>query len=520
MDQARAGADTGILGPVGAPTGGWLGRHRYGALATVVLVLTAIQTRNGQWSTDMWEHVAVVRELIAHPFDPAHPQVASDATHPGYSPYTVGLGLIGNGLGVGALGVLSAAALVNVGLLLVALRTFVVEVTGNRRAPFWALVLVLALWGLDPYRYSGFYGLNSIGFVAPYPSTFATAVALGTLVAALRWTRERRPGLLAVVALGTALVALVHPLSAPWLALALAAVAGRVGRDRRALAALGAAGIVAVGLALAWPWYSLLDLVRSSDELDALNRSMYVHVAQRIFPALLGLVVVARRSRVDRLDLLGLFLAGSGGLWLVGALTDNTSFGRSLPFVVLVLHVALADGIGRIEATTSWRSAPGRVRAGAAGLVGLLLLGVVTAGPGLVRMVPEALLPASTRSSEALVRPDERYGFLTDSVGRTEVVTGSRVEDDRVIPALAGRTLALGTPRPFVTDADARRAARRTFLDPATAPARRAEIQERYDLRFVLLHAEDPRDRRLLAALERAGAQVVHDDGDLVLVEL
>ena len=72
-----------ILGAVAAPSGGWPPRHRYALLALVVLVLTGIQTLNGQWSTDMWEHVAVVRELIAHPFDPSHPLVLLRRHPPG-----------------------------------------------------------------------------------------------------------------------------------------------------------------------------------------------------------------------------------------------------------------------------------------------------------------------------------------------------------------------------------------------------------------------------------------------------
>jgi hypothetical protein len=168
-------ASDAILGAVPAPSGSWPARHRYGLLAAVVVLLTTIQTLNGQWSTDMWEHVAVVRELIARPFDPGHPLVLSDAAHPGFSPYTVVLGILGDLTGAGAIAVLSVAAVVNVVLLVLAFRLLVVEVTRNERAPFWALVFVLLLWGVTPYRYSGFFGLNSIGFVAPYPSTFATA---------------------------------------------------------------------------------------------------------------------------------------------------------------------------------------------------------------------------------------------------------------------------------------------------------------------------------------------------------
>jgi hypothetical protein len=516
-DEAGLPADD-ARGPVEAPGGHWVVRHRYWLLAGVVTALVTIQTLNGQWSTDMWEHVAVVRELIAEPVDPQHPQVLSDATHPGFSPYTVVLGVIGGVLDLSALTVLSVAAVVNVVLLLVALRALVVEATANQRAPFWALMFVLLLWGLRPYRYSGFYNLNSIGFVAPYPSTFATAVAFATLVAALRYARSGRTACLVTIAVGTAIVVLVHPLSAPWFGVALLAVGARLWPDRAHLAKYVAAGVAGLALCLLWPYFSVVDLVRDSSELEALNEAMYSGVLLRIFPVLLGLVVVARRWRADRLDPLALWLAGSSVLYAIGAVTDNTSFGRSLAFLVVVLATALADGVGRLEADPARRGASARWSALA--LAGLLVLGLITTRGGLVRMVPEPLLPVSLRDSDELVRPDERYAFLEDLVGDTDVVIGARPSDDRVVPAIAGRALSLGVVRPFVDDADARLRARAAFFDPATSAAERAEIVERYSADFALLHRGNPANEQVLDQLVEDGATIVHDDDGLVLVEL
>ena len=237
---------------VPAPEGGWLLRHRYATLAGVVLVLGLIQTLNGHWSTDMWEHAAVVRGLIDDPFRSTPPLTLLD------TPYTVTLGALGHAFGANAVTMLSVAAIANLVLFLVALRLFVVEATANQRAPFWALVFLLLLWGLSPYRFSGFFNLNSIGFVLPYPSTFATGVALLTLTAALRAMRNRRPVLFAAVAVGTTSVVLVHPITASWLAVGLLAV----GISRRAFPATGSGSVppsgVGFALTLFWPYYSVL----------------------------------------------------------------------------------------------------------------------------------------------------------------------------------------------------------------------------------------------------------------------
>src|SRR5262245_10627122 len=213
-----------------------------------------VQTLNGQWSTDMWEHVAVVRGLIDDPFRTTPPLTLLD------TPYTVTLGVLGHLLGVDAITILSMAAIANLMLLFVVVRLFVVEATANERAAFWGVVLILLMWGFSRLGFRGFFNLNSIGFVLPYPSTFATAIALLTLTAALRALRDRSALHFIAVAAGTACVVLVHPITGAWLAIGLLAVAvsrARTWRDWVWL--LGVASGVGLASTVLWPYYSIFD---------------------------------------------------------------------------------------------------------------------------------------------------------------------------------------------------------------------------------------------------------------------
>ena len=499
---------------VPAPDGGWLSRHRYAALAAVVTVLALIQTLNGHWSTDMWEHVAVVRALIDDPFRTTHPLMLLD------TPYTVTLGALGHVFGADAVTMLSIAAMANLVLLLVALRMFVIEATSNRRAPFWALVFILLLWGLSPYRFSGFFNLNSIGFVLPYPSTFATGIALLTLTAALHAMKERRWVLFAAVAAGTAAVVLVHPITGSWLAVGLLGIAISRAGSLGDWVWLGAAGTLGFALTLLWPYYSVFDLLRDTSSYDAANQAMYNDVATRLLPAVIGLWVIWRRFRADRRDLLAVLLVGGLLIYAYGYVRDQYSYGRSLALIVLILDVAAADGVGRIEGGFRWGRATGWYRAGAIALGALLLLGLVESRGGLVRMVPGRLLPASVRTSQELVRPDERYGFLDDRVGGNDVVIGSTDRDNQVIPAIAGRPLRPFWMAPVARDIDDREAAQAEFLDPATPSDRRAEIVAKYKARFVLVHKRERNSASLVQALEASGATLVYDGGGLQLVAL
>jgi hypothetical protein len=512
-----AGGETAAIqptAPVPAPTGYWLLRHRYLVLGTIVTVLSAIQTANGQWSTDMWEHVAVVRGLIDDPFSATHPLELLD------TPYTVTLGVLGRLLGVDAITMLSVAAVANVVLLLVGLRLFVLEATDNRRAPFWALVFVLLLWGVSPYRFSGFFNLNSIGFVLPYPSAFATAIALLTLTAALRGMRNRQWPLFVAVAGGTATVVLVHPITGSWLAVGLLAVAisrARAVQDWLWLLAAGAAG---AALTLVWPYYSVFELVRDTSTYDVANRAMYRDVVPRLFPVVIGLWVIWRRFRADRRDLLGIMLIGGLAIYAYGYVRDEYSYGRSLALIVLVLDVAAADGVARFETRFRWGRVSGWHRAGAVALGGLLVLGLVESRGGLVRMVPPRLLPTSIRTSDELVRVDDEYGFLARYVDADDVVIGATDRDNQVIPAIAGQPLRPFWMAPVVRDVAARTAAQAEFLDPATPTSRRAEIAAKYDARFVLVHKRERTSAPLVRALESSGATLVYDRDGLQLLAL
>jgi hypothetical protein len=500
--------------PVREPPGRWLVRHRYLVLSTVVIALVSIQTANGQWSTDMWEHVTVVRGLIDDPFHVTHPLALLD------TPYTVALGFLGHVSGVSAVTMLSLAAIGNVVLLLIGLRLFVIEATRNRRAPFWALVFVLLLWGVSPYRFSGFFSLNSIGFVLPYPSAFATAIALLTLTAALRATEHRSWQLFAAVVAGTGSVVLVHPITGSWLAIGLVAVGISRARDIRDWVWLLTAGALGFALTFLWPYYSVLDLLRDTGSYDRANAAMYRGVVPRLFPAAIGIWVIWRRFRLDRRDLLSVMLVGGLALYLYGYVRNQYSYGRSLAFIVLILDIAAADGVARLERGFRWRRSSQWLRAGAVALTALLVVGLVESRGGLLRMVPMRLLPASIRTSEELVRPDDEYSFLSRYVDGGQVVIGATDQDNRVIPAIAGQPLRPFWMAPVVRDISSRTSAEAEFLDPATPAARRAEIQSRYNARFVLVHKRNPAVTSLLRQLQASGARIVYDRHGFELLEL
>lgn len=489
-------------------------RRRYLLLSTALLVLMASQTLNQQWSTDFWEHSAVVRELATHPLHPRHPLLAVDATHPYFSPYTLAVGVFARLAGMGPIGALSVAAVLNLVLLLVAFRLLVTRLVANPLAPFYALLFTVVLWGASTWRWSGFLNLNSLGFVLPYPSMFATAVALLSLWALDLFLAGRGLAWLLGATVGGAVVLLTHPITAVAVGIgATALVVSRIdGRPGRLLPPLLAAGVVALLLVLAWPYYSLFDLVSQSSIYTSSHHGMYQGVAQCIFPALLALPLIVQRLRVNRRDPLGLMLVGGGAVYLWGGLSGNVTYGRILAFVVLVLHITLGGWFADLEQRVRRGAVrPAVARSAYAGLAVLLLVGLVGGGPGLLRTIPKPLLPDSLRSDSRLGKVSDRYGFLGGCTGQYDVILTDVGFSSVAVPTFGGKVVATGYPIPFVADTATRIAdVRRFFAADATTAERRA-ILDRYRVTYLLVDE---------AQLDPLGIRDGSSDrlGDLVVV--
>src|SRR5262245_53334793 len=151
-------------------------RVRLFAVALAVLVFCALHAWRGFWVSDFWEHAAVVRELAVRPFSPRHPILAVDATHAFFSPYHLPIALAARPTAASPISALAIAGLVNIVLLVLALRRFLVRLLpeGAAATPY-ALVFILLLWGRDAWWWSGFLHIDFLPFVVPYPSTFAAA---------------------------------------------------------------------------------------------------------------------------------------------------------------------------------------------------------------------------------------------------------------------------------------------------------------------------------------------------------
>ena len=434
-------------------------------LAVVVFAVMVVRTWEGTTEGDFYVHAAVVRELAARPLQPRHAQLSADAAHEYYSPYALAAGLVSRFTGVSAVDTLRAFGIVNLILLLIAMRRLAGALEPGRAdaVAFYALLFTLLLWGAEPWYYSGFLHLPVLAAVLPYPSTFA--LALGLLVAA---TTRRSKHATAATAIALAVVLVTHPIA---FIIVAALMIARLWRDsadarRKTVIALTAA----VMLAIVWPYYSLLHL--SSTDVSSFydyNVAMYERVVGQTWPALAGVVAIALLWRADRRHPLPIGALLLAAVYAAGAISGAYFFGRVISGLVMMLHFAIAMVVSRIEVKTA------RLH-----LVTAMVFAICVAISYTNAIRPQISELAAGR------RPPDPLAFVARFVGHDDVVMAGE-EDSLRVTAFAGKVVAASNPMTFVPDLIERKAAAGRFFDASTAATDRDAIIRRYAVQWILI---------------------------------
>ncbi|MEO3820061.1 hypothetical protein [Plantactinospora sp. B24E8] len=495
-----------------APAAGRAGADRSTLSAYLVLsglaVLGAVALSLRQpWGADFGLHVATVGRLADDLGHPGNPMVDSTVNGPYATPYTLLLALVARVTGAPAAVVLSAAAPVNLALLLYGLRRFVGLFSADPWAPVLVLCAVPLLWGTAVLSWSGFPTLRGLVLILPYPGTLGLALLLLGWVALARALAAPTTGRWILVGLLGGALVLVHPFTALGAALgSLALVAGRFGRTllvRRAgetpvraeLRGLSVAVVVAVLVALAWPYFRVTDLVTRTGDLDPIHRPLYLDpVARYGFGFLVGLPALAVRLCRDRLDPLVLLFGLTGVPVLVGGVTGGYALGRLWPIVLLGLQVAAAVELVRAVRAVRRATAPRvSLRTGATWLwaataVVTLLAGLVVQYGNLLLVLPrEQLTPARRAAYRVSVPSDHRW--VARQVRPDAVLLTADPVVSRALLRYRIRAVAPPWPDPLLPDEPRRRADQATLLDPATPVPRRTVLLAGYRVDWVLAPA-------------------------------
>ncbi|HOU89792.1 MAG TPA: hypothetical protein PLU22_02040 [Polyangiaceae bacterium] len=476
----------------------WVGRGLF------VMQLSVYDPRS-----DFWEHAGVLRALMDSPLSPRNPHLDTADPSPRFMPLYVLVAIAARLSGYSALQGMALAGSVNVALLVAGVFAFFQAYFRDRRAPLYALVVVLGSW-YHGFRFSNVYQLYLLFEIAAYPSTAAVGFTFLTFAITVRALRGRPSFLwLALVALSTANVVLTHALTATMAftgVLAMAWFEPEIGRRRRW--SVIAAALSSCGLVELWPYFSTVRTVLNGQEIDTswvvdgledlVERDFrrWHHQFYDLFPlartvgfAALGGYALACFAVTGRHRFV---LAGA--LAMLGPFILNTFVKLPLGHRFVLLFIGYLQ-IGLVwlllKLTPGYREAwwwiRGRRwrRVGArlcvAGLLGLM----ATINVQKARKV-KAPSPTSQRNLGSYCRA------VAAGASAKAVVMADPVSS-WPLPACGVKVVALLHQNPLVPDQRERSDAVRAFMSPEASDRRREAILEEYRVTHVLTHRRSPK---------------------------
>lgn len=477
-----------------------------GALLVFYVALCTSQ-RDNMIEADAWEHHRALKALTRDLWHPGNPTFATDDPSIRYSPYMVTLAVLCRSTGLDPYDALSGAAVLNTILLVLGVRAFL-GALGHARAGTSALIIMVSLFGGAP-GYANSYALSDLPWHQVNPSALSFALALFMWSLLLHMIQGGSKTLCcAVLSVLLSVAVLDHGMTGVFGAIGLVFFAATAEPSRRlaAIAVVFTAGIVALMLCLAWPWYSFGYAIRTSPDNDywfnpVINRLMLTQwCAPAIVLSLFALTSEDRRT-VRRLLAAGGFCLG---LALLAIAVRSPSLAR-LPLPALVfahLSLAIFADESALFRLSSW---PRRLRTMVFGtqaeasrpvmevvlavmVVGLLVPQVlaVIREPHLARAVIAPLM--GREDKQVRIRAElERLMTPVDD----ESVVLSDPDTAWIVPSVHGRIVSALHYEFFSPDQSQRDQDVLQFFGYATETERR-EILDRYHVSWILVDTSRP----------------------------
>lgn len=502
------------------------------AIALVFYVALCTSQRDNKAGADAWEHLRALRALTEQLWHPGNPTFASSEPSVRYSPYLVALAVVSTKTGIQRYDVLSAAAVLNVILLIVSLYCLLAAFEQQASAGA-VLFVMISLWGAAP-GYANSYAFSDLPWNEVNASAFSFPMVLFAWSLLQRtvthgWTYLRSILIVLLVSFST----LDHGMTGAFgvAGLLVIAVCAPASRRRQAMVIAVSLTIAAGLVCMAWPWYSFVSAVTSRRDVAYWFNP---YISELMFttwcmPAMVGaMYALPLRSR----PLVRLCLVSAGVSLISGILAfivHSPVLARFPLLGMIYLHTAIGifaqqSGIFKIS---SW-SARFRDMTSAPAQAAYSLLQVTVAIGILYFLLPQVLDAAKEpflgrayltkvlhlRYLQENVRA--RYVDLLAPVGLRDVVL-SDPDTSWIVPSFRGRVVSAMHYELFVPNQPQREQAVRLFFSPAATEQQREDVIHRFDVQWIVLNPKFLREE-IFRALLRPSAVVRESDG-MVLID-
>ncbi len=484
-------------------------------LAALIFVFEMINILNGNYGKDFWEHNAVVSELIENPFSPDHPIVPLDVPHAFFSPYTVMLGFIGYFTGIDAFTLMTLAGIMNLILLIIALRFFVFSIFSEHqnKIAFYLLLFQFLAWGPAAWQFSSFYHITTLHYVLPYPSTFAfiiTLFAAGIYIRTYKRSMLKfRILLMPLIGLMNTAVLLIHPTTAIFLfGFIFVCFFVNLIRNISITDMLFFLAIVAIPLLLVaqWPYYPFWDLVlqqSQGSQFHTASKTLYFNLFVRLLPVWVILPMLWMRFRKDHTDFYVILFLGLLAVYLYGYITGQYGYGRVIFFMVLVLHLVAAEWFARLDIQSSAKVVHATV------FYILILPFILFHSPHIIRNLIPGLLD----------KPYKNLEFLNETIGDDNIIM-TDTETMLYVPSYKGKVVASLYPPYWIPDNEQRMQDVRLFFSSSTQNDIRIAILKRRNISNIILKNDPEKVPDSVRDFSLSVSSVMYSNQDYVLLEV
>jgi hypothetical protein len=321
-----------------------LGTLSFYLIAIIIGAQYGIFTELKYWVEDFYHHVAYIEQLKNNPFELGNPFFEGPPIYTLYYPYEYLISLVSNFSGLAPHESLALFGFINLSLLLFTIKNLSLKFNSSQLMPPLTLLLVLLFWPSQPLFFSSFYSLETIFFVASYPSTFAFMLSLNCiLLAHTEYSTLPRKIAIAIIA---ALVILIHPITFMLLGVTLSSI--WIARNRIPLKEISIPISLAFALLVAyfWPFFPLSELILGGTfSADPNGYSVYRSFLERYWPTLVALPIIFLRLRNNPRDFLSLSFFGLYAVYGFGYLLEIWNLGRSIAYIMFISQIIIADFI-------------------------------------------------------------------------------------------------------------------------------------------------------------------------------
>lgn len=510
---------------MGSEMGELIFKRRTEILITILAAYYITQVLNGLWVDDFWDHASVIRELIDHPWRPNHPQLGGNTPHTFFTPYSLLAAYSAKLLGINAIEVLGLYGFINIAILLYGLWIFIKtsDLENSKETYFYSILLIVFLWGSNPWGYSGFFHSDVLKFTLPYPSSFATGIVLATIGYQKEYQKNNKKIQIILISIMSTVVILTHPVAFLFLVIGfISNLIGVKGSKERILTAksMTYALVVALIVAISWPYYSLIELIKgASDVYHQSNAGVYQDFMKNTWPLLIVaplILTINNQVKLHRIYWMIIFLML---LYVLAWLTKKYSYGRVISYSIILLQILVANKVSSWESYIFSRK---KIRSVVAIIVLIIALSYLISD--IVSMGRRGLTVMNSLYKGQRILNQQSFGQIEKLQNLIEpgALVLANINNSWMLPAFGMKIIAMKHRHAFIKDHHERFVNINTFFQVSTSNEERMKIIYKYKPKYILLDKEEDKVWSVVSTELNSieNAQLVFEDNKMLLIKL